>query len=808
MSRASRLAETDLAKEARRPFALGCRPVIRWIKGDGLDDEITRSAIAQATRLFGGSVDYCLCTAGISPARARAVLAWAEQPVEWWPLTPQDNPPLAAALMAAGCYSDRFGYWWKWFPERVRVGAPEWILDGDMVITGAPSWFKAWCEGNDYIRVTQDDAWDINGLYGEYLELVDQDKRLYSGLISLPPDLTYTPTMLEVLSVQPLASGHDGRTNMSEQGVAACAFGALCARPIPLSEFPFGRSFEEQLNYGLAGADGDSWGFHFGHAFRRENPHFRRLVAEGQIFWMENETPPEQRFLWLVNRGQWGTPGWSMHPTCVKRIATLAQSYAGGRVLELGTSRGFLAAIMAAYGCIVTTVDQADRGASTNLKDLGVHVVVSDAVEFLHRNESRFSLIVVDIHDNSIKVWDRLWPLVSGCLTPDGVLVLYNTHLWQMSEWSEETGLRWITESSPPGWSTEVFSEPAPGMVLCRPLRTEEARAGASNRNRPATDKARIEGQLGATEDLISRLTVERDSLAAGKAGVESALKGAERAISSLTLERDYLAGENNGLEGKWAAARSEILALTAEQEKLLADKAQLDVAMAEITARHDTLIADNARLDRAFEAAQGEISHLAYERDQLVAAKASIEALLAKTQAEGAEETGRLVSQLDARTASIKAVIAACSDRTLWSPPTRSQHSWLHRLPYASVPLLRFKKRRRAKTLIAKANRARDASEWVQAVHNYREGLSLIPDNAAVWVQYGHALKEAGHVAEAEAAYRRSLEIDASVADTHLQLAHALKLQGRRFEAVAACFRAIMLDPTLAYVLRELITL
>src|SRR6266699_7311112 len=61
-------------------FARSERPLIRWIKGDGLDDEVTRSAIAQATRLFGGSVDYCLCTAGISPARARAVLAWAEHP--------------------------------------------------------------------------------------------------------------------------------------------------------------------------------------------------------------------------------------------------------------------------------------------------------------------------------------------------------------------------------------------------------------------------------------------------------------------------------------------------------------------------------------------------------------------------------------------------------------------------------------------------------------------------------------------------------------------------------------------------------
>jgi hypothetical protein len=473
MSRASRLAETDLAKKTRRPFTLGTRPVIRWIKGDGLDDEITRSAIGQATRLFGASVDYCLCTAGISPARVRAVLAWAEQPVEWWPLTPEDNPVLTAALMAAGCYSDRFGYWWKWFPERVRIGAPEWILDGDMVITGAPRWFEQWCGSRDGIRVTQDDAWNINELYGEYLELVNREKRLYSGLISLPPDLAYLPAMLEVLRATPLAYGHDGRINMSEQGIVACAFDALGAVPIPLSEFPFGRAFEEQLNYGLAGPNPNSWGYHFGNAFRRENSHFRRLTAEGQIFWLDNEPPPEERFRWLMNRGQWGSPGWSMHPACVKRIAGLAQQYAGRPVLEIGTSRGFLSAIMAACGAVVTTVDKTDRGASENLKDMGIRVVVSDAVDFLRANESRFSLLVVDLHDNSAEVWDVLWPLVTECVSLDGVLVLYNTHLWKMSEWSEETGLRWITETPPPGWSTDIFSEPAPGMIVCRRMPNE-----------------------------------------------------------------------------------------------------------------------------------------------------------------------------------------------------------------------------------------------------------------------------------------------------------------------------------------------
>src|SRR5262249_47979146 len=104
VSRAARQAKHDLANQPGRPFASGNRPVIRWIKGDGRDDEVTRSAIAQATRLFGDSVDYCLCTAEISPARARAVLAWAEQPVEWWPVKPEDNPRLSAALTVSGCY--------------------------------------------------------------------------------------------------------------------------------------------------------------------------------------------------------------------------------------------------------------------------------------------------------------------------------------------------------------------------------------------------------------------------------------------------------------------------------------------------------------------------------------------------------------------------------------------------------------------------------------------------------------------------------------------------------------------------------
>src|SRR5664279_6604413 len=193
-SRAVDIAMEDdriAASHIGRRFSIGARPVIRWIKGDGLDDPVTRAAIGQATQLFGSQVDYCLCTNQLGAERVRSILELATQPVEWWPLSPSDNPVLADTLSAAGCPPEHYGYWWKWFPERTRENAPEWILDGDMVITGAPTWFKPWAQGHDVCRVTQDDRWPLEGLYGSYVAFVDERQRLYSGLISLPPRLRF-----------------------------------------------------------------------------------------------------------------------------------------------------------------------------------------------------------------------------------------------------------------------------------------------------------------------------------------------------------------------------------------------------------------------------------------------------------------------------------------------------------------------------------------------------------------------------------------------------------------------------------------
>ena len=106
---------------------------------------------------------------------------------------------------------------------------------------------------------------------------------------------------------------------------------------------------------------------------------------------------------------------------------------------------------------------------------------------------------------------------------------------------------------------------------------------------------------------------------------------------------------------------------------------------------------------------------------------------------------------------------------------------------------------------LISRADRARDARDWVTAARYYRKALDQNPDNPPIWVQYGHALKESGSLSEAEDAYRKSLELDGDVADTHLQLGHALKIQGRKIEASAAYLRALALDPGLDHASAEL---
>src|SRR5579875_2423646 len=109
---------------------------------------------------------------------------------------------------------------------------------------------------------------------------------------------------------------------------------------------------------------------------------------------------------------------------------------------------------------------------------------------------------------------------------------------------------------------------------------------------------------------------------------------------------------------------------------------------------------------------------------------------------------------------------------------------------------MLRLKRKRKPEpSPVVLADRARDAGEWALAARHYREALARNPGQPAIWVQYGHALKEAGNLQEAEEAYKKSIALADRVADTHLQLGHLLKMRGRRDEAAAAYLRALAVD-------------
>jgi glycosyltransferase involved in cell wall biosynthesis len=112
------------------------------------------------------------------------------------------------------------------------------------------------------------------------------------------------------------------------------------------------------------------------------------------------------------------------------------------------------------------------------------------------------------------------------------------------------------------------------------------------------------------------------------------------------------------------------------------------------------------------------------------------------------------------------------------------------------------------AQQLLSAADAARDDRRWQDAAELYGQYLELRHEDAPIWVQLGHALKESGNLGEAEGAYRHSIELTPDVADTQLQLGHLYKRM-RNFSAAVAAYReALRIDDTLLDARRELVNL
>jgi len=109
------------------------------------------------------------------------------------------------------------------------------------------------------------------------------------------------------------------------------------------------------------------------------------------------------------------------------------------------------------------------------------------------------------------------------------------------------------------------------------------------------------------------------------------------------------------------------------------------------------------------------------------------------------------------------------------------------------------------ARQLLSAADQARDDRRWSEAAERYGQYLADRPEDAGIWVQLGHALKESGDMDGAEGAYRHSFELAPDIADTQLQLGHLYKTMRRFSNAIIAYREALRLDDTLVDARREL---
>ncbi len=77
------------------------------------------------------------------------------------------------------------------------------------------------------------------------------------------------------------------------------------------------------------------------------------------------------------------------------------------------------------------------------------------------------------------------------------------------------------------------------------------------------------------------------------------------------------------------------------------------------------------------------------------------------------------------------------------------------------------------------RGNQARDARRWKEAIEAYRRVVAARPDDAAIWVQLGHALSETGDYDEADRAYAAAARASAGDADLLLCWGHSRHAAG-----------------------------
>ena len=93
-------------------------------------------------------------------------------------------------------------------------------------------------------------------------------------------------------------------------------------------------------------------------------------------------------------------------------------------------------------------------------------MLLAELTAFLEAVRDPFPVVVIDLHGNSVQEWQEYWPAFRRAVAPGGRVLINNATLASIPEWRTESGVAWLLENLPPGWSHEVHAEPLPGLAV------------------------------------------------------------------------------------------------------------------------------------------------------------------------------------------------------------------------------------------------------------------------------------------------------------------------------------------------------
>jgi tetratricopeptide (TPR) repeat protein len=253
----------------------------------------------------------------------------------------------------------------------------------------------------------------------------------------------------------------------------------------------------------------------------------------------------------------------------------------------------------------------------------------------------------------------------------------------------------------------------------------------------------------------MTTLTSERDSAVA--------------ATSTLIAERDQLARERDGLLAECDRLAGQLGAGNVDRAKLNAENVRLASEVARTIAAGIQRASEIAALHLDLATLRAQFSRVEADRDRIAAQSERWFNAAVVWPSEHGSNTRRLRSAQRFQRLKLR-FFAGLTSR------------WIDRVNARDSTRTR-------------ANRARDVCQWELAARFYADDLHRDSCDPAIWIQFGHALKEARRLSEAETAYRAAVILSGATIDALLSLAHALILQQKRPEAIKIYTQALDLE-------------